>query len=114
MRFNGPHGRARLLGCVVTLSMTLPLMCCASTDSRSLNESAAVIGKLRAVRSLPPMPTDCAAEEPHVGITTDADPWTLLGEEGDHLNRQNQRTRRCVGKGGVYDQIKATQEKSTR
>ena len=90
--------------------MTAQGSSCVTTDSRSISESGATIGKLQAVRTLPDAPADCAAKEAHVRVTKGVDPWSLLAREGAQLDKQNGRTDRCMGAGGFYDRVKASQE----
>jgi hypothetical protein len=94
--------------------MMAPLQSCLDKDSASINSSATDLGKLKAVLSAPKQPADCKVEEPHVEIPRGANPWDLLAKEGNQLNKQNARTRRCNGDGGVIDQLLATQERATQ
>lgn len=89
------------------------LTSCGVTDSRSLTDSATQIGKLRAKRQLPEKPLDCAIEETDVVVDLNDLSGALL-LEGDKLHRQNARTRRCMGVGGFYDRVKASQERATQ
>ena len=93
--------------------MMLGLSSCATTDSKSLSESATLIGKLRATSHLPPAPNYCREEVPHADVNRD-DPWGTTDAEGLQLNSANQKIRLCMGKGGFYDRVVSSQEKATK
>lgn len=80
---------------------------CATTDSKSIDNSGAALGRLAAVRTLPDQPADCKVKESHVRVTKGADPWSLLIREGSQLDKANSRIDRCNGSGGFYDRVKS-------
>lgn len=71
---------------------------------RALQLAAVDTGKARAGVTLPELPPDCRAQEPHAPLTAGTEARVALRQERRATDRANARTGRCAG---FYDSAKA-------